>query len=242
MQIDPYRVIKGIRNKARIPATELERSLFVQLHGAEALNQMLPLKPWDKTATLDPTLSYPWMIFNTAEVRYVLEAFLLATDDDYQIHASLRIPIEELGAYRALFFDTTVFRTDLELIVFLKTLSDTEDAKKLYRIAFHQGIGALRWHLCRDKGEVEAEDVLKSVMTDAYYRSMEHRGVSITHKLVKEASNYARLSLECARTLVRDRSPGHADIEDLRIRFEEARKIRTVQDLKAEMGGEEVMH
>lgn len=242
MKINPYRVYEGIRSQTRVPETELERSLFVQLHGPEALTKVLPLRPWGKDTLLDPSIHYPWTVFNIAEVRVVLEAFLLSTEDDYQIYDALRVPADEVGAYRALFFDTSVFRTDLELIVFLRRFSDDEVTKKLYRIAFHQGFGALRWHMCRDKGTVEPEDVIKSVMTDSFYRSLEHRGASLTSKLAKEASNYARVSLECARTLVRDRAPGHADIEDLRIRFEEAKKIRNINDLKVEMGGEEVMH
>lgn len=242
MKINPYRVFEGLQDKTRVPETELERSLFVQIHGSNVLNKLLPLRPWDTKTMLDPSIEYPWLVFNMPEVRAILEAFLLATDNDYEIYSALRMPADEVTAYRKLFFDTTVFRTDLELIVFLRKFTDTEATKKLYRIAFHQGVGALRWHLCRDKGAIDPEDVVKTVMTDAFYRALEHRGTPLANTLTREASNYARLSLECARTLLRDRSPGHADIEDLRIRFEEARKTRTVHDLKLETGGEEVLH
>lgn len=242
MKINPYHVFESIRDKRRIPETTFERALYVKLHGTEALEAAVPLKPWDADTVIDPALEYPWNIFCIPDIRSILEAFLLATNDDFEIHEALHVPLNELGIYRELFFDTSVFRSDLELIVFLRGLPDDADTKKLYRIAFHQGIGALRWNLCRDKGYVEPEAVIKTVMTDSFYRSLEHRGTPLTHKLAKEASNFARMSLECARTLVKDTGVNQADIEDLRIRFEEAKTNRTVHDLNKEMNGEEVMH
>lgn len=242
MRVNPYHVYDGLKSRTRIPATEFERALFVLLHGPKALNATTPLRPWEEGCVVDPSIEYPYQVFQIPECRTILESFLLATNNDFEIHEALHMPVEEVGIYRELFFDTTLFKTELELIIFLRTVPDQEENKKLYRVAFHQGLGALRWNLCRDKGTINPEDVIRTVMTDTFYRSLEHRGVALTHKLAKEASNYARISLECARTLVKDRNPGDSDIEDLRIKFEEAKQNRTVHELKAEMGGEEVMH
>jgi hypothetical protein len=229
-----------LRKKARAPVTEAERSLYVLLHGEAELNKAVPLRPWDAGKVVDPSVQYPYGVFCTDEVRAVLEAFLLASEDNARICEATAMPAEEINIYRELFFDTAQFRTDLELIVFLQQIPDEATYKPLYKIAFHQGLGALRWHFCRDKGQVEPETVVRNVMTDSYYRSLEHRGQAVTSKVAKEASRLAKTALDCARVLLTEHSGG-SDTEDLRIRFEQARKNRNIEQLQQTSPGE-VLH
>jgi hypothetical protein len=240
---NPRHLYEALKRKARAPETESERSLYVLLHGEKELNKAVPHRPWDTNSQVDLSVQYPYGVFSTAEVRSVLEAFLIATDNNAQISNAIAMPAEEIDIYRTLFFDTTTFRTDLELIIFLQGIPDDEsnkNIKALYKIAFHQGLGALRWHFCRDKGQVTPEVVIRSVMTDSYYRSLEHRGQQITSKVAKEASRQARTAMDCARVLLTDQT-GNADAEDLRIKFEQARKNRTI-DQHLQDNPSEILH
>jgi len=238
---NPRHRYDALKRKARAPETESERSLYVLLHGPEELNKAVPLRTWDDTQVIDPSVEYPFNVFHTPAVRSVLEAFLIASTDNAAICEALAMPAEEVNVYRSLFFDTDTFKTDLELIVFLQQVSaEDESTWQLYKIAFHQGLGALRWHFCRDKGQVSPEVVIRSVMTDSYYRSLEHRGQAVTSKVAKEASRLARTAMDCARTLLTDQT-GNADAEDLRIKFEQARKNRTI-DQYAQVNPNEIMH
>lgn len=229
----PRHRYEDILHKKRAPDNEYERSLFVELHGAEELNKLLPHKPWEEGTNTDPTFNYPYAVFSCEETRAVLEAFLLSNEDDRDIADAVAMEPEEVGQYRFLFFDTSVFKSDLELIVFIREIPDNNRFKELYKIAFHQGFKALRWHFCRDKGEISTEEVLRTQMLDAHFRAIEHRGKPITGKISKEAKSYARFAVSCAKTLqsLQDASDGDADKEDLRIKFETAEKNRTIDDL-----------
>ena len=144
MQCNPYHVYEAVAFKKRAPETELERSLYVVIHGTEALNKAVPLRPWDESSIIDPRLAYPYSIFDNPKLKGILEAFLVASPDDSEVSESLAMDIDEVATYRSLFFDTRVFRTELERIAFLSEIPESNPTKKLYRIAFHQGLGALR--------------------------------------------------------------------------------------------------
>jgi hypothetical protein len=214
--------------------------MFVLLHGPEELNALTPHRPWDANTLVDPSIGYPFDVFRSEATRHILEAFLLSTDEDAPIGAALSMPADEVSAYRHLFFDTSVFKTDLDVIAYLQTIPDDIAYKGLYKIAFHQGIDALRWHFCRDKGQAEPADVIRTLMTDSFFRSLEHRGQSITSKAAKEAAKMASTALLCAKTLLQESSTTESDIESLRMKFEEIRSSRTIQDLSK--AGIEVIH
>ena len=235
---NPRHRYDAFSTKCRIPETDYERSLYVALHGADALNKISPLRPWSDNHQIDSAIHYPLLVFRTESIRSILEAFLISSKNDFAIAEALNMPCEEVSLYRAIFFDTSVFRTELELIVFMKEIPEEHPYKAYYRIAYHQGLGALQWQFCRNKGEVPAEDVVKTVMTDAYFRSLEHRGQLMTSKLAREAAKYAKISLECARALLGNDSFQSEDADSLRIKFEEARGNRTVEDI----GADKVVH
>lgn len=237
---DPRHRYTAIKYKSRIPESDLERSLFVLLHSAEELNKLTPHRAWDASTEIDPSLIYPFDLFKVEATRTILEAFLLASTDDHEISDALAMPADEVSAYRHLFFDTSVLRTDIDAIVFLQAIPDDSPYKGLYKVAFHQGLAALRWHFCRDKGEVAPSDVVRTLMTDTFFRSLEHRGQSITSKAAKEAAKMANTALLCAKTLLQESSTTESDIESLRMKFEEIRSSRTIQDL--EKSGIEVIH
>lgn len=235
---NPRHRYEALASRRRIPETNHERSLFVALHGKELLDKENPLRPWNPDQDIDTFLIYPMLVFKTDSIRSILEAFMIASDSDFLISQAISMPPEEVNLYRELFFDTSVFRTELEIMVFMQEIPEDHPYKPYYRIAYHQGLGALQWHFCRNKGEVLAQDVVKTLMTDSYFRALEHRGQLITGKLAREAAKYAKISLECARALLGTNDFINEDAENLRIRFEEARGNRTVDDI----GLDKVVH
>lgn len=243
--VNPRHRYDAIYLKERAPETELERSLFVALHGSAALDEITPHRPWNDV--IDPNMVYPMAVHQSPEIRGILEAFLLASDNESEIGNALAMPVDEVAVYRHLFFDTEVFRTDLELMSYMRTIPEKDPNKPLYKIAYHQGLGALRWHFCRNKGSVEPEEVIHTIMTDAYYRSLEHRGLPITSKVAKEALKLARVSLDCARTLTADREVSKDTSESLKFKFEKVRDNRSIDDFRKDLtkqGGsaQEILH
>lgn len=234
---NPRHRYEAIATRKGVPETDIERSLYVVLHGKDALNSVSPLRLWQDQVP-DEVIIYPLFVFKTESIRTILEAFLISSKSDFSISEAISMPPEEVNAYRELFFDTTVFRTELEMIAFMQEIPEDHPAKPLYRVAYHQGLGALQWHFCRNKGEVPAEDVVKTLMTDTYFRALEHRGQVITGKLAREAAKYAKISLECARAMLGDRNSFDEDSEGLRIKFEETRGNRTIVDI----GLDKVVH
>lgn len=235
---NPRHRYEAFAQKRCVPDTDSERSLYVAFHGAEALNKLCPLRPWPAHQSVDEIINYPILVFRTDSIRSILESFLIASKNDFSVAEALSMPPEEVSFYRHIFFDTGVFRTELELIVFMQEIPEDHPYKAYYRIAYHQGLGALQWQFCRNKGEVPAQDVVKTIMTDAYFRSMEHRGQLITGKLAREAAKYAKISLECARAILGNDNLRDEDAESLHIKFEETRGNRTVDDL----GADKVVH
>jgi hypothetical protein len=239
---NPRHRYEDILNKKRAPDGEYERALFVELHGVEELNKLLPHKPWRENTKQPSTFNYPYNVFRNEDTRAVLEAFLLSNTNDQDIAKAIAMEPEEVGQYRYLFFDTSVFHSDLELIVFIQDIPDDFKYKELFKIGFHQGFKALRWQFCRDKGDISIEEVLRTQMLDAHFRAIEHRGKAITGKIPKEARNYARFAISCAKTLQSIQDADHLDDdeESLRIKFKNAESNRTILDIANDPS--EVLH
>lgn len=240
--INPQHRYDDIHEKRRAPETELERSLYVLLHGEAELNAATPQRKWSQHEIIDPSIRYPVEIFTSDQIRYIMEAFLIASTDEYAIGEALGMPSDEVSVYRDLFFDTSVFKTDLELIAYLQCIPEDAEYKKLYKIAFHQGLGALRWHFCRNKGSINPEEVIQTVMTDSLYRFLEHRGTPLSAKTAKEAFRLGRVSLDCARALRSEGELESGTIEQLRVKLEEGKQNRTIDEFQDATHGAEVLH
>lgn len=224
----------------KAPSTEEERSLFVLIHGVDSLNLLLPLKPWKRDSLILSEVEYAYKaIFLDRMLKSTLEAFLLASSENLEVSKALGMTPEEVNTYRTLFFDTSIFRNDLEIIAFLRSLADDEETKELYRLAYNQGFEALRWHFCRDKGNVSPDEVLQTLMLDAYHRARSHRGLSINSKTAQQALKHASLALQCARTIKAESGVIHSD-EGLEFKFITPKDNPTVNELPDE--GREILN
>lgn len=239
---NPQHRYVAINESTLTPENEMERALYVVLHGVKKLNKKTPLKPWQENQIISDETKYAYDIFCTQELRSLLEAFLLATTDDYEIHQATGVTVDEIQHYRHLFFDTTVFRNDLDIIAFLRNIPDDEPTKELYKMAFHQGFGALRWTYCRDKGGIDADTALKTILSDSYFQYLTNRGKPLTSKVAKEARDIAKTAISCVQTLHNkpEEDKTKEDSTGLKFMFESARPNKTLSQVQKD--GTKVVH
>jgi hypothetical protein len=212
------------------------------MHGETIFNEDLPLKQWDPAQVIDPTALYAWEVFSNPALKHIFEAFLFATPDDSQIYESLGVDMDEVTFYRQIFFDVEVFRNDLERIAWVQTIPESNNYKDLYQVAFNQGFAALRWHYCRSKGSVSADEAEQIVLTDSVIQYLSHRGKPLTNKAAKEARNLSRIIIDTVRTMRAKTIPEGMPTtsEGLRFKFEQIRINRTLSELNKD--GIEVMN
>ena len=240
-QCDPRHRYNALRERKQLPESDAERTIYVLIHTEAVFNKDLPLKPWPAKQVLDPVGHYAWDIYNNLALRNLFEAFLFASEDNELVYNSLGVDYDEIGFYRTLFFDTNVFRNDLERIAWMQTIPDSDSQKELFRIAFNQGLAALRWHYCRNKGEVSPEEAEKVVLTDSFVQYLGHRGKPLTGKVAKEARGLSKVILEAVKTMrTKEDTFDGASSEGIRFKFTQARDNKTLEDLQAE--GVEVIH
>jgi len=238
---DPRHRYLDLKNRKVLPDTIFERAIYVLLHGKKVFDADIPHNPWDDSQELEPDAVYSWEVFNNLGLRSIFESFLFSTDNDRLVEDSLGVSATTVGIYREIFFDTTVFKNDLERIAWLQTVPDEDVAKEAYKTAFHQGFAALRWHYCRDKGRVSLEEAEYTVLTDSYVQYLSHRGKSLTGRTAREARNLSKVVLESIKTIRSKSDLGdNESAESLRFKFKETRKTATIDELNAE--GIEVMH
>lgn len=239
---DPRHRYNAFLTRKRLPETGAERSLYVLMHGEENFKVDLPLKPWDSNQVIDPTSLYAWEIFNNQALKHIFEAFLFSTADDSQVYESLGVDLDEIAFYREVFFDTEVLRNDLERISWIQAIPETNTYKELYQVAFNQGFAALRWHYCRNKGSISAEEAEQIVLTDSVIQYLSHRGKPLTNKVAREARNLSKIIIDTIRTMRSKNLPDQMPVtsEGLRFRFEQIRSNRTLSDLNKD--GIEVMN
>jgi len=211
------------------------------MHGEDVFNTDIPHKPWPTSQEIDATASYAWYINANTALKGIFEAFLFASTDNFKVSQALGVDTDEIGFYREIFFDTAVFRNDLECMSWLQTVSDESSSKELLKMAYHQGFEALQWTYCRNKGEISADDAERTVLTDSFVQYLSHRGKPLNGKTAKEARNLSKVILESVKTIRSRTEMGDQNsAQSLRFKFKQAGNTKTVDELKGK--GIEVLH
>lgn len=236
---NPRHRLERLRRDTFIPETANERMVFVVMYGPEKLNELVPMKPWKDTMEVDSALVQAWDLFNIPEQRVYVEACLFSTDNDHQIASSFRVDVEVLQYYREFFFDTTVFPHTFAVIPYLASLEDNTLEKSLMTMAFHGGFDALRFHFSRDKTLVSEEEVLRTTMTDAFFRSQAHRGRPLTHKAAKESLKWAHTAITCGKMLLKEDAQPQST-GDIAFKFRDGQSTTSIHQLETD--GIEVLH
>lgn len=160
-------------------------------------------------------------IFEEAEHRSAMEAFLLAGATSDLIFRVLRIPTAVTQAYQALFFDQTVFRNKLEILAYAADFDGSNHAREVLRAAVTVGLDYLLWVYGSAEVQVDARQVIRQTMAEAYYRGMAHRGNSLTSTVTKEAHRWWSTAVKNAELLERiDPRAEKQAFEEIRIQLE----------------------
>lgn len=237
--LNPRHRVEALASKSRAPEEEHERSLYVLLHGVEALNKACPYRLWEEGTAVAFEVAYALEVYKNDFLRSVLEPFLVGSTNDMRVSEALELTPNEVYAYRFLFFDTTALRNQLEKIAYIRSLPEG-DAKNLFLIAHNEGIDSLQWQYCSNKGNVSPQEVQSILMRDALHRFKSGRTHDINSKAAKESLKYAGVAATCAKTLMENDSLINADIANLEIQFTKKSADLTVDELTAD--GVELLH
>lgn len=153
----------------------------------------------------DQVVAYALEIYVEQYEREVMQAWLLSQATDEQIEHFLRVPQIVTAVYRHLFFDVTLFRDELTIHRWVLECEGrhgtSDDGAQLLRVAMTGGVDALAWLFGRGAHAVEADTVLRQVMTDAYFRGRSHRGFSIGSKEATAAHGFMKTAFTAAQSL-----------------------------------------
>lgn len=177
-----------------------------------ALYQVITRQP-----SPDPVAAYAYDLFQDAQHRAILDAFILAEAGLGTTSRVLNIPSDVLEFYVDMFFDTSVFRNRLEKISYASNYEGDAWASELLRTGVMVGADYLVWtYGGQDKLDTRA--VVRHTMIDAFFRGMSHKGNSLTSGVAKEAQKWWATAIKNAEILEKmDPQAAKQAYEELRI-------------------------
>ena len=187
----------------------------------------------------DNNTRYAWEIFSEMHEREILNAFLVAGATNDEIYIALRVPLDVIDAYRHLFFDVTAFRDELHLLSWVRNYEENEEGTRhgtqLLKQAFESGVPGLLWLYCRKTAEilnVDAEDVQRRVMIDAFFRGRANRLFPLASDEAKAAKGYMDMAVKVA--LVLSKKVNTTGLNDLLIKLRHRDMTSSVEDIRPE--------
>jgi len=160
-------------------------------------------------------------LFADSDNRAVLEAFLLAGGNAALIERVIGVKAAVTEAYRHLFFDESNFRNRLEIFRYVADFQGSPHAKEVLRTAVNSGLDYLLWAYGRGEVQIDARQVIRHTMAEAYYRGMAHRGNSVTSQVAKEAHKWWGSAVRNAELLEKiDPRAEKQAFEEIRIQLE----------------------
>lgn len=184
---------------------------------------------------------YAYDLFLDETHRAVIDAFLLSKMELPQASRALEIPQSALEAYRHLFMDLNAFRNKLELISYSINYEGSDYGKDLVRAAVSIGPDYLLWSF-GDKGtEIDTRYIVRRTMMDSFFRSMAHKGNSLTSGVAKESKGWMAAAVKNAELLEKlDPRTAKNAVDELRIALES--RDDTVPAEQAPVPLNEILH
>jgi hypothetical protein len=171
--------------------------------------------------------------------REIMQAWLIANATDAQVKEHLRIPEEVTRAYRHLFFDTTVFRDELDVLRWVreyKPSGTAEFGEGLLKNAVMQGVDFLGWLFGRRVAALDPETVQKQIMADAYFRGRMNRFHPLTSREAQLSHTFMATAFKASQVLSAGSPP---DINQLVIKL---RYRDLTEPVDAVVKDEDILH
>lgn len=166
---------------------------------AEALMALVQGKKTNNLAVVDAydTYTRPYK-------REAVESLLLANCTDEEVEQATGVMRDIVAAYRRFFFNTEVFRDNLDRIEYGMTYTGMAWGKELKDIAVRRGKEALKVKLNGVHKRITPDVALNSVRTMSYILSQEAMNRPLDSSVCKEARAWAQLCLNAAEDKVKD--------------------------------------
>lgn len=200
---NPWHRYRAVKDAPEPPEHPSERALWELLHGQAG----------------DNYVARALEAYAGDTEREVMQAWLIAHATDAQVKQYLRVPEEVTRAYRHLFFDTGVFRDELDVLRWVREYKPSGTAaydEGLLQNAMMFGVDYLVWIFFRGESSVDPETVKKQVMADAYFRGRMNRFHPLTSREAQLSHTFMATAFKAAQALS---ERGQPDINQLVIKL-----------------------
>jgi hypothetical protein len=142
--------------------------------------------------TADETVTYAYNIFSDNFKREVLEAFVLAKATEDDIWNTLKIPKEVTKVYHNLFFDTSVFKDELDVEAYAQTYPKTPTSwgHDLKCCALTLGLNYMKYRFSRGPITIDITTSLNEMIANASFLSRAARLNPLDSEATKEARHW----------------------------------------------------
>lgn len=218
-------VLEAIERKVK-PATlaGAERDLYAILSGKV-------------TAKTSASVIRAHEIFSREFKRETLEALLLAGAGASEVEDVLRVPEDVTEVYRKLFFDTSVFEDELDIIDYAKSIPPDTFGGELKQFGVDLGKECLKVRLACGKYTVEPGIVLAGVRSTAYMMTQLAKINRADSSMANAALRWAQVSL---RAVPEEEKAEQAGIEKLQLALET--RDETTDAEKSGIPKDEILH
>lgn len=176
-------------------------------------------------------------IFTRTFKRETLESLLLAGASASEIEQALRVPEDVTEVYRRLFFDTTVFEDELDVIDYAKSISVDTFGGELKQFAVDLGKECLLIRLSRGNYAVGKTTVIDGVRSTAYMLTQLAKINGADSSLANAALRWAQVSL---RAIPDEENAEQAGVEKLHMALET--RDETTNEEKSGIPQEKILH
>lgn len=176
-------------------------------------------------------------IFSREFKRETLEALLLVGAGAAEVDHVLRVPEDVTEVYRKLFFDTTVFEDELDIIDYAKSISAKTFGGELKQFAVDLGKECLKIRLSRGTYAVDTGTVIDGVRSTAYMMTQLVKINQADSSLANAALKWAQVSL---RAVPDEEKSEQAGVEKLQLALET--RDETTDEERSGIPKEKILH
>ena len=182
-------------------------------------------------------VSRAYDVYQSSYKREVIEAFLLIGITAKEVNEILRVDTEITEAYQYLFFDTSVFEDELDVIEYAHTYDRSEFGKELKLYAVEMGSECLKVRMSRGTYVAPASHIQESIRSTALMMAQLVKANDGDSSLANAALRWAQIGLKAASE---DEEPEDSGIEKLRIALEN--RDETTDEKKSGIPKAEILH
>lgn len=187
-------------------------------------------------------LLYAKDIYDNDYKSEVIEAFLLAGAKNNDVAAVLRVPAQVVNVYRFLFFDTEVFKDELDVEAYAQGYGESEFGKEIKVCAVTLGIDYLRYRFGRNKKhDISMVDALSSMIETGYVLSKATRLNPLDSNSAREARQWMMSAIKGMESYIKVKPALEEYNDEFRIALQKI-DSQTEERISTIIPEEEIIH